>query len=63
MRSDNLDHSDQSGSLELSGKRYVLDGLMTLEHFCDLRTHFYTSSFQDYESQADILDARTRAFD
>ena len=36
---------------------------MTIEQFCDLRTHFYTSSFQDFESQLDILDARTRAFD
>ena len=63
MRTDQLDQSDQSGSLELSGKRYILDGLMTLEQFCELKTHFYTSSFQDFESQLDILDARTHAFD
>jgi hypothetical protein len=43
VRLESFDHSDQSGSLEGSGKRYILDGLMSLEHFCDLRTHFYTS--------------------
>jgi hypothetical protein len=39
---------DQSGSMvDAFTNQYVLDGLMTVEHFCDLKTAFYTTGYQE----------------
>ncbi len=63
MRPESFAQSDQSGSLDISGKRYLLDGIISIEQFYELKTQFYTSNLQDFDSQLDLLDSRTHAFD